>query len=53
VVAALTNARLMAADARIIVEHASRDAAPLLHGFHAEHSRIYGDTAIAIYGQAG
>ena len=53
VVAVLTGSHLMAADARVVVEHASRDSAPRLGGFCAEHSRNYGDTAIAIYTRTG
>ena len=50
VIAALAKAGLIATEVRIIVEHSSRDAAPALDGFLATQARVYGDTAVAIYG---
>jgi len=35
--------------ARVIVEHATRDAAPLLEGLDHEPTRAYGDTSLTIY----
>ena len=36
-------------EARVVVEHASRDAAPSLAGLVPRPSRAYGDTAVTIY----
>jgi 16S rRNA (guanine966-N2)-methyltransferase len=47
VLAALRAA--LAPGARIVVEHASRDAAPSVAGFAARPSRVYGDTAVTLY----
>ncbi|MFT3773586.1 MAG: 16S rRNA (guanine(966)-N(2))-methyltransferase RsmD [Minicystis sp.] len=47
-VAALTTSAL-APGARFVLEHASRDPAPLLAGLAARPSRTYGDTAVTIY----
>jgi 16S rRNA (guanine966-N2)-methyltransferase len=47
--AALASRGALAKGARVIVEHASRDAAPALAGFAARPTRVYGDTAITIY----
>jgi 16S rRNA (guanine966-N2)-methyltransferase len=35
--------------ARVVVEHASRDAAPAILGLTPRPSRVYGDTAVTIY----
>jgi 16S rRNA (guanine966-N2)-methyltransferase len=42
----------LAPEARIVVEHAARDAAPQLAGFRARPSRVYGDTAVSLYERA-
>jgi 16S rRNA (guanine966-N2)-methyltransferase len=36
-------------EARVVVEHASRDAAPAIGGLIPRPSRVYGDTAVTIY----
>jgi 16S rRNA (guanine(966)-N(2))-methyltransferase RsmD len=48
-VAALTNAGALGAEARFVLEHASRDPAPALPGLAARPTRTYGDTAITVY----
>jgi 16S rRNA (guanine966-N2)-methyltransferase len=48
-VAALRERGGLAPSARVVIEHASRDAAPLLDGFLARPSRSYGDTMVTIY----
>ncbi|APR83532.1 16S rRNA (guanine(966)-N(2))-methyltransferase [Minicystis rosea] len=48
-VAALVAASALAPDARFVLEHASRDAAPGLARLVARPSRTYGDTSITIY----
>lgn len=48
-VAWLVHGGALAEAARVVVEHASRDAAPELPGLKPRPSRTYGDTAITIY----
>lgn len=36
-------------DARLVIEHASRDAAPEIPGFVPEPSRRYGDATVTVY----
>lgn len=48
-VAALVEAGALAPSARIVVEHASRDAAPALEGAALLSTRTYGDTAVSTY----
>jgi 16S rRNA (guanine966-N2)-methyltransferase len=48
-VASLVARGALAPEARVVVEHASRDPAPALAGLAARPSRTYGDTAITIY----
>jgi 16S rRNA (guanine(966)-N(2))-methyltransferase RsmD len=48
-VAALAAAGALAARARLVLEHATRDAAPALAGLAARPSRAYGDTSVTIY----
>lgn len=43
---------LLAEDARVVVEHATRDAAPKLAGLRLVDERRWGDTAVAIYALA-
>lgn len=47
VIAALRPA--LAPGARVVVEHASRDAAPDLDGLSPRPTRNYGDTAVTVY----
>lgn len=35
--------------ARVVIEHASRDAAPAVTGLTARRSRAYGDTTVTVY----
>ena len=42
-------ARALAPAARVVVEHASRDAAPVIAGLTARWNRAYGDTAMTLY----
>lgn len=42
----------LAPGARVVLEHASRDAAPALAGLAARPTRVYGDTAITLYDAA-
>jgi 16S rRNA (guanine966-N2)-methyltransferase len=49
----LLAALALAPGARVIVEHASRDAAPAVAGLEARPTRVYGDTAITVYDAAG
>ena len=42
----------LADEARVVVEHASRDAAPAIAGLTPRPSRAYGDTAVTIYDAA-
>lgn len=49
VVAALGKSGAIGPGARVIVEHASRDAAPELAGLESEPTRTYGDTSLTIY----
>jgi 16S rRNA (guanine966-N2)-methyltransferase len=48
-VAALRERGALASGTRAVIEHASRDVAPLLDGFLARPSRSYGDTMVTIY----
>jgi len=48
-IAALRARGALARGGRIVVEHASRDAAPALAGATARPSRTYGDTMVTIY----
>jgi 16S rRNA (guanine966-N2)-methyltransferase len=48
-VAAIAAADALATGARVVVEHAARDGAPLIAGLVPRPSRIYGDTAVTIY----
>jgi 16S rRNA (guanine966-N2)-methyltransferase len=48
-IAALCERGALAPSARVVIEHASRDAAPLLEGFLARPSRSYGDTMVTIF----
>jgi 16S rRNA (guanine966-N2)-methyltransferase len=50
--AALEAAGALARGARLVVEHASRDAAPAIAGFVPRPSRTYGDTAVTLYDRA-
>ncbi len=43
---------LLAAEGRLVLEHASRDAAPEIQGLTRAATRTYGDTAISLYGHA-
>jgi len=47
--AALDREGAIAPDARIVIEHARRDAAPEIAGFERDVTRTYGDTAITFY----
>jgi 16S rRNA (guanine966-N2)-methyltransferase len=49
VLAELAAAGALAAGARLVVEHASRDPAPAIAGFAPRPSRLYGDTAVTLY----
>jgi 16S rRNA (guanine966-N2)-methyltransferase len=49
VVAALDARGAIAKGARLVVEHATKDPAPLLAGLTIEPSRAYGDTSLTIY----
>ena len=51
--ALLENASLIATDARLVIEHASRDAAPVLAGWSEEDARRWGDTAVSIQRRVG
>jgi len=48
-VAALVAAGALAPGARVVVEHAARDAAPSIAGLSPRPTRTYGDTAVTIY----
>jgi 16S rRNA (guanine966-N2)-methyltransferase len=39
----------LAPGVRVVVEHASRDAAPPVAGLTARPSRVYGDTSVTVY----
>jgi 16S rRNA (guanine966-N2)-methyltransferase len=47
VIAAIFTA--LAPSARVVVEHASRDAPPPLGGLDREATRVWGDTAVTLY----
>jgi 16S rRNA (guanine(966)-N(2))-methyltransferase RsmD len=49
VMATLLRTRALAPSARVVVEHASRDAAPACEGFERLSTKTYGDTAISTY----
>jgi 16S rRNA (guanine966-N2)-methyltransferase len=40
---------MLATDARIVVEHATKDEAPVVTGLSLDRSRRYGDTTVSIY----
>jgi 16S rRNA (guanine966-N2)-methyltransferase len=42
-------AKAIGEDATLVLEHASRDAAPGLDGFAPRPTRVYGDTSLTIY----
>jgi len=46
------TSRLVAPGARVVLEHASRDAPPEPAGLVRDETRIYGDTAISLYTRA-
>ena len=46
-------APVLEGEARVVVEHASRDEAPALAGLTARPSRAYGDTSVTIYDRIG
>ncbi len=48
VLAALPG-KLAAPEGRVVLEHASRDAPPVIAGLSLAFTRAYGDTAIALY----
>jgi 16S rRNA (guanine(966)-N(2))-methyltransferase RsmD len=48
-VSALVAAGALAPGARVVVEHAARDAAPDIAGLSRRPTRTYGDTAVTIY----
>lgn len=48
-VAALGACGALASDARIVIEHASRDPPPSLEGVPLVSTRTYGDTAVSTY----
>lgn len=48
-VAALEKAGAIGVEVRIVIEHATRDAAPALAGLIPEPTRAYGDTSLTIY----
>ena len=50
--AALAAAKLFAPGALVVLEHASRDAAPVIAGLLLETTRRYGDSALAFYALA-
>lgn len=41
--------RALAPGARVVIEHASRDAAPAVAGLAARRSKAYGDTTVTVY----
>lgn len=47
--AVLASAGALAEEARVVVEHATHDAAPTLPGLSLDRSRRYGDTTVSIY----
>ena len=49
IVAALLKAEALSPTARVIVEHAKKDAAPPLPGLDEPDTRIYGTTAVSVY----
>ncbi len=48
-IARLMKAGCLSPGARVVVEHASRDAAPALEGLTPRPSRVYGDTSVTVY----
>jgi 16S rRNA (guanine966-N2)-methyltransferase len=52
-IAALAAAGLFALDARVVLEHASRDASPAIAGLALEATRRYGDSALGFYARIG
>jgi 16S rRNA (guanine966-N2)-methyltransferase len=44
---------LLSMDARLVVEHATRDASPVIEGFVPAPPRVYGDTALTFYRRIG
>jgi len=49
----LVDQALCSDTARIVLEHASRDAAPEVHGLTCQATRRYGDTSLSFYAVAG
>lgn len=49
----LASGGVLAPGARLVLEHAARDAPPAIRGLEARRQRTYGDTAITTYGLAG
>ncbi len=47
--AALVSRRALAPSARVVLEHATRDAAPSIEGLAPRPTRTYGDTSVTIY----
>jgi 16S rRNA (guanine966-N2)-methyltransferase len=45
----LASAHLLAPDARLVLEHASRDASPDLHGLTRTSTRSYGEASLTLY----
>lgn len=45
----LADQQLFSDEARVVLEHASRDAAPDLKGLHFQKTRRYGDTSMSFY----
>jgi 16S rRNA (guanine966-N2)-methyltransferase len=45
----LAAAGLVAPGARVVLEHAARDAAPRIAGLEPAATRVYGDTAVTVY----
>jgi 16S rRNA (guanine966-N2)-methyltransferase len=45
----LLAACALAAGARVVIEHASRDAAPVVTGLTTRWSKAYGDTTVSLY----
>lgn len=52
IVAALLKADALSPDARVIVEHSSKNPAPPLPGFEAADPRRYGTTTVSVYRRA-
>lgn len=50
--AALEQRGAIGPEARVVLEHATRDAAPVLPALSREPTRAYGDTSLTIYARA-